>query len=746
MVQIIKNIYFSFPAQLLLLHLRRHLFLVLSFLLPILIVTKNFGAHYGLAYLYLDPEYLSRVSYWSFFIVGIAFGAFVLTWNITSYILNSHRFPFLATFQRPFLRYCLNNSLIPLLFTFIYFIVLVYFQVSSELKPWYDILLYIIGFSAGGLFMLLLSFSKSLNTSIEPDKDTDDGQSASNSHIASSYRQWQFNKGVTLRKNIRVDYLFIYPWKVRRVRDVSHYDEEALLVVFKQHHKNALILELIALEIVILLGFLMDYKLFRIPASASMMLLFSILIAPSGAFAYYLKTWGTTVFILLIILLNILMSENIFNHRNSAFGLNYKSERPKYDLNTIEASSNSSVYEHDKKIGLQVLENWKRKVSPPGDSTYKPNMFLVNASGGGLRATVWSFFIMQTADSVTSNKFFDQTVLITGASGGTFGEAYYRELALQRKNGEKVYLNSPKYLSNSSKDMLNAVSFALVVNDLLIPWQRFRVGEYLYRKDRGYLWEKEMNENTGNVLNKSIAAYTEPELNAEIPMLVFTPTIIDDARRLNISALPVAYLNRSTESLKPNSNLKVDGIDLMNFFKEQNPGHLEFTSAIRMNATFPYVMPNVFLPTTPQIQTMDAGLRDNYGMETSIRFLNTFSDWINKNVNKVVIVQIRDMKKNPEPKVEQHQTIIKKIFDPVNSIYANWSDYQDFHFDNDINTAGCWMDDKLTILNFEYAPSKLNEAASMSWHLTTREKQDVINAINNANNQKELKKLIEFFQ
>ena len=109
-MKMLRNIYWSFPVQLLLLHIRRNLFLVISLILLMLIVTKSFGARFGLAYLFLDPEYLGRVNFWSFFIVGVAFGAFVLTWNITSYILNSHRFPFLATFQRPFARYCLNNS------------------------------------------------------------------------------------------------------------------------------------------------------------------------------------------------------------------------------------------------------------------------------------------------------------------------------------------------------------------------------------------------------------------------------------------------------------------------------------------------------------------------------------------------------------------------------------------------------------------------------------------------------------
>ncbi len=736
-MQAYRNIYYSFPVQLLLLHLRRNLFLIISFLILILIVTKNFGTLYGLAYLFLDPEYLGKVNFWSFFLVGVGFGAFVLTWNITSYILNSHRFPFLATFERPFTRFCLNNSIIPLLFTIIYLIQLFFFQSIFELTEWYKIVMSALGFLSGGLLMISISFSKSLNTHYNKDK----------SHLHAKHnpmKKWSFTTSPS-RRVIRVDYFLIYPWKIRRVREVDHYDEEKLLTVFKQHHRNALVLELIALEIIILLGFLMDYKLFRVPASSSIFLLFSILVAPIGAFSHYLKSWGTPVFISLIILFNLMLHFDFMNHKNKAFGLDYDlNNRIAYNLSTIENKSNEATFNHDKQQELITLNAWKKKVSVT-DST-KPTMVLIDCSGGGLRATVWAFYAMQVMNSLSLEKFIKNSVLITGASGGTLGAAYYRELYLRKLRGEKIDLNDEAYLNNISKDMLNAVSFAFVVNDLLIPWQRFRVGENQYRKDRGYLWEEQMNENTNGILAKPISDYREPESEAQIPMLVFTPTIIDDARRLNISARPVAYLNRPSESMSEGSPLKVDAIDLQNFFSKQDADQLQFATAIRMNATFPFIMPNVFLPTTPEIQTMDAGLRDNFGLETSMRYLDVFKDWINDNVGDVVIVQMRDMKKNGEPKVSLHQSLMSKIFDPINSIYINWSDFQDFHFDEQVNTASNWLKPTLHILTFEYTPSESNSAASMSWHLTTKEKQDVIRAMNSPHNLFELKKLLSLLQ
>jgi hypothetical protein len=56
--------------------------------------------------------------------------------------------------------------------------------------------------------------------------------------------------------------------------------------------------------------------------------------------------------------------------------------------------------------------------------------------------------------------------------------------------------------------------------------------------------------------------------------------------------------------------------------------NVNILSALRMNATFPYVLPNVWLPTNPIIDVMDAGLRDNFGQESSLRFIEVFKDWL----------------------------------------------------------------------------------------------------------------------
>jgi hypothetical protein len=67
-----------------------------------------------------------------------------------------------------------------------------------------------------------------------------------------------------------------------------------------------------------------------------------------------------------------------------------------------------------------------------------------------------------------------------------------------------------------------------------------------------------------------------------------------------------------------------------------------------MSATFPYITPTVTLPSYPEMEIMDAGLADNFGFTDAIKFLHVFKDWIAENTSGVILVSIRDSKKELE--------------------------------------------------------------------------------------------------
>ena len=115
--------------------------------------------------------------------------------------------------------------------------------------------------------------------------------------------------------------------------------------------------------------------------------------------------------------------------------------------------------------------------------------------------------------------------------------------------------------------------------------------------------------------NRRLSDYSLAELNAQIPMMIFSPTVVNDGRRLLISSQPISYLTQATNSKYTSSYSSIEDLEFNSLFKENNSKNIKMLSVLRMNATFPYILPMVLLPTEPSIEIMDAGIRDNFGMK-----------------------------------------------------------------------------------------------------------------------------------
>src|SRR6478736_2474896 len=120
MKQRVRAIFYSFPLQLLLLHFKKFQVLILFWFILFSAVNGSFMENFGVYSLYLSPEYLDEVNAISTALVGISIGMFIMSWNITTFILFSRHFKFLATTTNPFLKYCINNAIIPVVFLIFY--------------------------------------------------------------------------------------------------------------------------------------------------------------------------------------------------------------------------------------------------------------------------------------------------------------------------------------------------------------------------------------------------------------------------------------------------------------------------------------------------------------------------------------------------------------------------------------------------------------------------------------------------
>lgn len=154
----LKGIFYSLPVQLLFLHFRKYQVLLLFWVMLFLIAAGGFMKSFGADALMLAPEYLGNVNFVSTALVGMAIGVFIMCWNVTTFILFSRHFTFLAATQYPFLKYCINNSIIPLGFLFFYLMQACRFFSVKELMGIGEIIFLTGGFLVGLFFTLSVSF------------------------------------------------------------------------------------------------------------------------------------------------------------------------------------------------------------------------------------------------------------------------------------------------------------------------------------------------------------------------------------------------------------------------------------------------------------------------------------------------------------------------------------------------------------------------------------------------------------
>jgi hypothetical protein len=252
-------------------------------------------------------------------------------------------------------------------------------------------------------------------------------------------------------------------------------------------------------------------------------------------------------------------------------------------------------------------------------------------------------------------------------------------------------------------------------------------------------------------------------------MLLINPTVVNDGRKLYLSAMPVAYMCKSSIFLSRSNDYKIKGIEFMRMFEKQQARDIRFVTALRMSATFPYITPNISLPSTPSMEIIDAGMSDNFGISDATRFLHVFKEWIDENTSGVVVVSIRDSRKQREVLQTKKPSLAGKLLSPIGSLYSNWDNMQDLNNDSQIEYSSTWLKVPVHLLPFQYFTIWKNEResylkaasdsgqplddntlrslqskeerVSLSWHLTSKEKQYLKDGFYDERNISSLRKL-----
>lgn len=346
MMKWLSRLFYAFPIQLLLLHLKKNLLLLALWLLLFAIILRQFGQVLGIPSLFLDPEYMGENSGWALFITGVTLGGFIMAFHISSYIIDGPGFPFLATLKRPFFKFSLNNGIIPLSFLLLYGYQILHFSMVHNGLSWSDALLKPVSLYAGVIAMHLFLFGYFRLTN----KDI--------FRILALRVESRLKKVTLTRVNVmekyrdrnrksRVDGYFDENLRYRRIKTVPFYDKALLLKVFDQNHLNSVIIQLVILVVILLIGLFRDQPIFQIPAAASGIMLLTFLLMLSGALIFWFRKWAALVFLVGIVVLNTLVKQGVLSQPYLAYGLNYEKNPLSYDLQTLSELHNEQRARED---------------------------------------------------------------------------------------------------------------------------------------------------------------------------------------------------------------------------------------------------------------------------------------------------------------------------------------------------------------------------------------------------------------
>lgn len=372
-----------------------------------------------------------------------------------------------------------------------------------------------------------------------------------------------------------------------------------------------------------------------------------------------------TPFVFLVLVLGLFFGLRRFNGSQFKYeipGLNKRYDTP-LDLAKQQESGDESPTGTPAPVARPIdpgtsLNRWKERVTALPGSSDKPDLVVVTTSGGAYRAAYWTAIVLdrlcqESRPDGALPGLADKIRLITGASGGMVTAAYFAALRADQATGDSadplpsierrlsedtqtartpesqvMHANgSAPWASRYADNPIERDSLTPVVQQLLSADLRSWIGRFRIPVDRGVVLESQWL-----TLDRTFAQFRDAEESGQVPSIIFSPMVVETGQPLLISNLDLSQIRRWTGDA---------ALELFDLFPEaRETFHLR--TAVRLNATFPYISPAVSLPTEPSRRIVDAGFYDNYGINVATAFLADphIRDWVEENVRRIVVVQI----------------------------------------------------------------------------------------------------------
>lgn len=439
-----------------------------------------------------------------------------------------------------------------------------------------------------------------------------------------------------------------------------------------------------------------------------------------------------------------LVNAGPFQHTFPALASYYDKPRPLVpgDPGSVTASPSGLV------PPVATLDTWHD--GPGADCKH---LVIIATSGGAYRAAYWTAAILDEIEKRVNEqpefKGLNNCIrLITGASGGMVGAAYYVAMRNETfENGSQKPGQIGSVIDRLNEDTLNSrangeyfpTRFPYARDSLTPVAQQLAQRDFFHifsgqrmKVDRGLVLEKQWT-----ALNIPFADLREREEKALVPSLLVSPMAFSTIGKPFAQPLLISNLNVDT----------LTGEDWRHAFPffALFPATIDsflVSTAIRMNATFPYVSPAVSLPTIPPTRVVDAGYYENYGLAMAASWLfsardtpegESALDWLKRKELGVILIQVRAFPfDSPLPKIDSrcHRGQPKKkeegkatghgfqfLTTPVEAVGAVRESGMNIRNDQQVNLVDALMKEHgVHAVSFENTTD-----VGMSWYLTPLE-------------------------
>ena len=368
-------------------------------------------------------------------------------------------------------------------------------------------------------------------------------------------------------------------------------------------------------------------------------------------------------------------------------------------------------------------------------------LVIVCCSGGGIRSAVWAIRCLTQLEQAIPT-FASRVRVIFGASGGMLGATRWVTW-----HDRRIPEYPEQMIGQVEKDALSRLTSAFIFRDIPAGILPVRTWNH-----RGNVVEDNWRENFSTPQVPFQAKFEnlkEHERKGVIPSIVYSPMMVEDARRLLISNLNLSFLSQVygpelKRAAAGTTLFSQSALEFRSVFGDAALSEFDLLTAVRLNASFPYVMPASSIPTKPRRRVVDAGYYDNYGVGLAADWLlATLNDpqrwgWLRNNASGVLVVQLRDgvlnltrplgqtMPDEHNPNPIMHA--IEPIATPIQGLMGFKGAVQ--LFDNDVRLSrvltllndryksenGSRKGDFATSVSFEFALD-----ASLTWALTEEE-------------------------